>query len=210
MGNIMHTTDRKLHVFLCHALQDKPVVRELHQRLLVEGWIDPWLDEEKLLPGQDWDMEIEKAVESSDMVIVCFSSASVTKDGYVQKELKIAIDAAERRPEGKIFLIPIRLDDCTIPRKLQAKHYIDYFPVSIREKSLQKLLLALRPPFDKYNEEQRRLAQELQEVNTRLQAKLNEIEELHNEIRSGYINLQDDYQRVLQELAEERAKKQKE
>ncbi|GEM_PF-2801460 len=36
-----------------------------------KGWIDPWLDEEKLhgerrrtlLPGQDWDMEIEKAVE---------------------------------------------------------------------------------------------------------------------------------------------------
>jgi hypothetical protein len=36
-------------------------VRELCQRLLAEGWIDPWLDEEKLLQGQDWDMEIEKA-----------------------------------------------------------------------------------------------------------------------------------------------------
>ncbi|MBI5251913.1 MAG: hypothetical protein HY912_20670 [Desulfomonile tiedjei] len=36
-------------------------MRELYQRLLAEGWIDPWLDEEKLLPGQDWDMKIEKA-----------------------------------------------------------------------------------------------------------------------------------------------------
>jgi len=45
--------DRKLRVFLCHASQDKPVVRELYQRLNAEGWIDPWLDEEKLLPGQD-------------------------------------------------------------------------------------------------------------------------------------------------------------
>ena len=53
--------DRKLRVFICHALQDKPIVRELYQRLLAEGWIDPWLDEEKLLPGQDWDLEIEKA-----------------------------------------------------------------------------------------------------------------------------------------------------
>jgi hypothetical protein len=34
------------------------------QRLLAEGWIDPWPDEEKLLPGQNWDMEIEKAVEA--------------------------------------------------------------------------------------------------------------------------------------------------
>jgi len=42
---------RKLKVFLCHASQDKPVVRELYQRLLAEDWIEPWLDEEKLLPG---------------------------------------------------------------------------------------------------------------------------------------------------------------
>jgi len=50
----MPTTDRKLRVFLCHASQDKPIVRELYQRLDAEGWIDPWLDEEKLLPSQDW------------------------------------------------------------------------------------------------------------------------------------------------------------
>ena len=69
---LMPTTDRKLRVFpsagsghrLYHASQDKPIVRELYQRLLAEGWIDPWLDEENLLPGQDWEMEIEKAIES--------------------------------------------------------------------------------------------------------------------------------------------------
>jgi len=53
------TETRKLRVFLCHSSQDKPIVRELYQRLLAEGWIDPWLDEEKLLPGQDWGMEIK-------------------------------------------------------------------------------------------------------------------------------------------------------
>jgi len=57
--------ERKLHVFLCHASQDKPVVRELYQRLLAERWIDPRLDEEKLLPGQDWEMKIEKVVETT-------------------------------------------------------------------------------------------------------------------------------------------------
>ncbi len=30
---------RKLRVFLCHASQDKLIVRELYQRLLAEGWI---------------------------------------------------------------------------------------------------------------------------------------------------------------------------
>jgi hypothetical protein len=59
---------RKLRVFLCHASQDKPVVRALYQRLLDEGWIDPWLDEENLLPGQDRGIELEKALESTDDV----------------------------------------------------------------------------------------------------------------------------------------------
>ncbi len=86
---------RKLRVFLCHASQDKPVVRELYRRLNNEGWIDPWLDEEKLLPGQDWDMEIERAVENSDDVIVCLSSNSVSKEGYIQKELRKILDVAD-------------------------------------------------------------------------------------------------------------------
>ena len=90
--------NRKLRVFpstssghrLCHASQDKPIVRELYQKLFAEGWIDPWLDEEQLLPGQDWDMEIEKAVETADAVIVCLSSNSLSKEGYVQKEVRKA------------------------------------------------------------------------------------------------------------------------
>ena len=50
----------KLKVFLCHASQDKPIVRDLYQRLSAEGWIGPWLDEEKLLPGQDWKWKLRK------------------------------------------------------------------------------------------------------------------------------------------------------
>jgi hypothetical protein len=138
------TSDRKLRVFLCYASQDKPVVRELYQRLNSEGWIDPWLDEEKLLPGQDWDMEIEKAVENADAVIVCLSNNSVNKEGYIQKELRFVLDIALEKPEGEIFIVPIRLDDCEIPRKIRSWHYVDYFPVSYQSVALQKLLDSLK------------------------------------------------------------------
>ena len=75
----MPSTDKRpLKVFLCHASQDKPVVRELSQRLASEGWIDPWVDEKKLLPGHDWRTKIEEAVETSDIVIICLSSNSVS------------------------------------------------------------------------------------------------------------------------------------
>ena len=135
---------RRLRVFLCHASQNKPAARELYQQLSLEGWIDPWLDEEKLLPGQDWDLEIEKAVEVSEAVIVCLSSRSVTKEGYVQKELRKVLDIALEKPEEAIFVIPVRLDDCELPRRLRSWHYVDFFPGSQRARAYQRLLQSLR------------------------------------------------------------------
>ena len=44
---------------------------------------EPWLDEDRLLPGQDWDREIRRAIEHADVVIVCLSERS-EKRGYVQ------------------------------------------------------------------------------------------------------------------------------
>ena len=135
---------KKLRVFLCHASQDKPVVRELYRRLLAENWIDPWLDEERLLPGQDWDLEIEKAVEASDAVIVCLSNQSMTKEGYVQRELKFVLDIALEKPEGTIFVVPLRLDECALPRRLRALHYVDYFPADHHKAANQRLLQSLQ------------------------------------------------------------------
>jgi hypothetical protein len=137
-------SDRRLHVFLCHASQDKPVVRELYQRLLAESWIDPWLDEEKLLPGQDWNLEIEKAVESSDAVIVCVSSTAIAKEGYIQKEIRKVLDIALEKLEGAIFVLPVRLDDCELPRKLRDRQALDYFPASNRAAAFDRLKASLK------------------------------------------------------------------
>jgi len=137
------TETRKLRVFLCHSSQDKPIVRELYQRLNAEGWIDSWLDEEKLLPGQNWDMEIEKAVEAADAVIVCLSTNSVSKEGYLQRELKFVLDIAQEKPEGIIFIIPLRLDDCVVPRRLKGYQYQDYFPLEKINTAFIRLIKSL-------------------------------------------------------------------
>ena len=137
------TESHKLRVFLCHSSQDKLIIREIYQRLNDEGWFDLWLDEEKLLPGQNWNLEIEKALENTDAVIVCLSSQSVTKEGYVQKELKLVLDIALEKPEGTIFLIPLRLEDCDVPRGLRQFHRADYFGDN-KEKSYTNLVSALK------------------------------------------------------------------
>ena len=140
----MANIDRKLRVFLCHAKEDKPTVRELYRQLTAEGWMDVWLDEVKLLPGQEWDIEIEKAVEQADVVVVCLSTHSVDKEGYVQKELRFVLNIADEKPEGRIFVIPLRLDDCQVPRRIRAWQYVDYFPKHNQKWAYQRLLESLK------------------------------------------------------------------
>ena len=134
---------RPLRVFLCHSSSDKPSVRELYRKLSAEGWMDVWLDEEKLLPGQDWDYEIDRALDNSDAVVVTLSTGSVSKEGYVQKELRFALDVALEKPEGTIFILPIRLDDCERPRRLRSIQGIDYFPPERRELAYARLRRSL-------------------------------------------------------------------
>ena len=130
-SNIFDETQvlRRLRVFLCHSSGDKPIVRELYRRLRDDG-IDPWLDEEDILPGQDWALEIPKAVRASDVVIICLSRVATTKAGYVQKEIKAALDIADEQPEGAIFLIPVKLEECDVPIRLQRLQWVNYYEES--------------------------------------------------------------------------------
>lgn len=120
------TNNRKLQVFLCHSSGDKALVRDLYQRLLADG-LDPWLDEPKLLPGQDWELEIRKAVKKSDIIIVCLSESSINRRGFVQKEIKYALDVAAEQPEATIFIIPLKLEECEVPESLRRWHWVRYF-----------------------------------------------------------------------------------
>jgi hypothetical protein len=132
-------SNRPLRIFLCHSSEDKPAVRKLHRRLTANGFA-PWLDEEDLLPGHDWQYEIPKAVRQSDVVIVCLSPQSSNKEGYIQKEIKFALDAADEKPEGTIFLIPLKLEECNVPERLSRWQCADLFsPNGYRD-----LLRALR------------------------------------------------------------------
>jgi len=117
----------KLIPFLCYAKENSTGVREFRERLKAEAWIDPWFDEEDILPGQMWEESVIDAVHNSHAVIVFLSSIAVRKEGFFHKELKLALDAAAEKPDGTIFIIPIRLDACDVPERLLPYQYVDYF-----------------------------------------------------------------------------------
>lgn len=130
-------------VFLCHSSQDKPKVRDIYRFLTktkntdqLLSNLDLWLDEEKLIPGDDWDLEIRKAVRSSDIILVCLSKTSTNKEGYFQKEIREALDVAQEKPDGTIFIIPLRLEDCQVPDRLQRYEWLNYFDADAKKKLL--------------------------------------------------------------------------
>ena len=114
-------------IFLCHANEDKAHVREVYHRLRAIGEFEPWLDEEDLLPGQDWDYEIRQALKTSDFILIFLSRNSVARRGYVQREMKLALDAWQEPPEGTIHTIPVRLDDCDVPEPFRRYHWANLF-----------------------------------------------------------------------------------
>jgi len=122
----MQKMSERIKVFLCHSHDDKKIVRQLYEKLVADGY-DAWLDEKSLLPGQDWDIEIRKAVRSSHVVIVCLSNNSVSKEGYIQKEIRAALDVANEKPDGTIFLVPLRLENCEVPESLSKWQWVDLF-----------------------------------------------------------------------------------
>jgi TIR domain/KTSC domain len=131
-------TSRHLRVFLCHGSEDKPTVREIYMSLREDG-VDPWLDERDILPGQDWNAEISQAVRQCDAILVCLSAMSVHKEGYLQKEIRFALDAADEKPEGTIFIIPVKLDECDLPQCLRYWQWVDWRDTDAYDRILRAL-----------------------------------------------------------------------
>jgi hypothetical protein len=108
-----------IKIFVSYVQEDLDEAYQIYRRLRQEGY-DPWIDKEKLFGGQDWDLEITKAIEESNFFLACISSHSVNKEGYYQKELKKGMNIWEMQPEGRIYLIPVRLENCQVPPKTES------------------------------------------------------------------------------------------
>ncbi len=120
------TLSKELRVFLLYARIDKEAVHHLYQRLVKQG-ANVWLDQEKILPGQDWENEIRNAIYSSDIVVACISRQFNKQGGYRHEELRIALEKANSLPDGQIFIIPARLEKCDMPEPLRRRQRVDLF-----------------------------------------------------------------------------------
>src|SRR5580704_8918152 len=103
-----------MQIFISYSRPDEASARRLHGDLKERG-LQPWLDKEMLLTGQRWREEIPKAIRASDFAAVLFSSRSVDRDGFYQREIRACLDVLRDKASGKVWLLPIRLDECELP-----------------------------------------------------------------------------------------------
>jgi hypothetical protein len=106
---------RPPRVFLCHAVEDKVRVDQVYFVLGASG-LDPWYDKARLVVGDRFEPEIVEAIEQSDFFVVFLSSTSVTKHGFIHREIRTAVQEFQKRPDGEAYFMPVRLDDCRVPR----------------------------------------------------------------------------------------------
>ena len=115
-------------VFIGYASEDATLAKRLSRQLRAAG-LRPWLDREQLLPGQNWPRAIDRAIQSADFAIQCFSTHSVARRGYFHKELRLVLDSASRVPFEEVYLLPIRFEKCHVPDRVTSQYqYVDLFP----------------------------------------------------------------------------------
>ncbi len=115
-------------VFVAYVHEDAVPAGRIFDALVSAGF-NPWMDERKLLPGQNWTRAIQNALETSDFAVCCFSRNSIQKRGGFQTEVRYAIESSRRLPLDEIFLLPVRLDDCPVPAEVAREvQYVDLFP----------------------------------------------------------------------------------
>ena len=113
-------------VFISYAREDKKVADTLYLKLSIAGY-EPFLDTKNILPGEDWANRIEKAINKSVFFLLLLSTNSINKRGFLQKEIRQALEMWNKMLDDDIYLIPVRIEECDVPDKLARFQWVDLF-----------------------------------------------------------------------------------
>lgn len=111
-------------VFISYASPDRDRVLPYFDWLDKKGF-NTWMDCRRLKPGQNWDFEIKRALDKATFVLIFISKLSYDRRGYIQREIKAALDKLTEKLIDDIYIVPVLLDDdAKIPEQLSKIQYI--------------------------------------------------------------------------------------
>jgi hypothetical protein len=115
----MSDSEQERHlIFISYTKADRERVSDYYFGLK-SSFYRVWMDIHDIKGGQNWDFEIAKALDQATIVVAFVSKNSIDHRGYVQKELRAALEKYREKLVDDIFLIPVILDDIEIPSQLK-------------------------------------------------------------------------------------------
>lgn len=134
---------KKTRVFISYAREDEAAAQLLSAELNSSG-IQTWFDKDDLEPGVLWEDAIREAIRKCDYFLALISNRSLNKVGFVQAELKYALEILDEFSYSSVFIIPVRLEECSPTHpKLVKLHQVDLFPEWA--KGIDKIVSSIRP-----------------------------------------------------------------
>jgi hypothetical protein len=104
-------------IFLSYSRDDSEFAQNLAVKLREAG-ATLWIDQLDIAAGARWDIEVGKALETSECLLVILSQTSVESNNVLD-EVSYALDSNRR-------VVPIVIDDCNIPFRLRRLQYVDF------------------------------------------------------------------------------------
>lgn len=126
-------------IFISYAHNDSRQVEQIYQFLKANSH-RPWMDVHDIIGGEDWQRAIRKSIRESDIFLFCLSTKSYNRRGMIQRELRLGQDEMTMLTPGDIYLIPLRLEECSLPETLESYQAIDWFAAD----GQQRLLVAIQ------------------------------------------------------------------
>lgn len=124
-----------MQIFLSHSSRQKPLVREV--RKCLPGHLGAWIDEERLLFGDDIASSIEQTIKIDTDFVLLFIDASAAASAWVLREIEWTLEA--ERVAGRTILLPIAIEEAAIHLldipELQRRKYLvlrDFTELSVR------------------------------------------------------------------------------
>lgn len=125
-ASMANSNGRKLRVFISCSEQDEKNVSVLNE-YLKESSVETWWYKDDLIPGQDRDLETKIKIHEADIVFICLSD-KYWLGGHLAKEVNIALDEANSKPEREIYVIPVNMTEgYDLPAQLKRFQSVNWF-----------------------------------------------------------------------------------
>jgi hypothetical protein len=138
-------------VFISYAREDAELASRVFDSLQ-KAYFEPWLDQESLQGGEDWNKRIEGDLDATDFVLVLYTPAFCRKtDSYVNKEVALACERA-LRVRGS-FLIPVRTVDLAEADRVDALRKFDEMELREAEfdEDIAKIISTMKREYQRRN-----------------------------------------------------------